>query len=153
MSEVPGVSHLPERECWELLRNCEVARLAVSVNDVPDIFPINFVIDHGTILFRTAEGTKLSATLANPEVAFEADGLDVELQNAWSVVVKGRAQEVTHLHELIDSMDLPLFPWHGAPKSTFIRITPETISGRSFHKVDRTRWDTPTTGVRRSASE
>jgi hypothetical protein len=38
-----------------LLRSAEVGRLAVSVADHPDIFPINYLVDHGTIVFWTGE--------------------------------------------------------------------------------------------------
>ena len=135
-----------------LLRSAEVARLAVAVNAQPDIFPINFVVDHGTIVFRTAAGSKLSAASSHL-VAFEVDGYDAETSEAWSVVIKGRAEEIKQLHERIESVDLPLFPWHAAPKSYFVRIVPETISGRRFHVVDSTAWETPTTGARRQSPE
>ena len=49
--------------CLDLLRRREVGRLAVSITDHPDIFPINDVVDRGTVVFRTAEGTKLAAAL------------------------------------------------------------------------------------------
>jgi nitroimidazol reductase NimA-like FMN-containing flavoprotein (pyridoxamine 5'-phosphate oxidase superfamily) len=153
MADGTGVIVVPEHTCWMLVRSAEVARLAVSVDAQPDIFPINFVVDHGTVVFRTAEGTKFSAVMANPVVAFEVDGHDTEANEAWSVVIKGRAEEIKQLHERIESMDLPLFPWHAAPKSRFLRIVPETISGRRFQLVDSTTWATPTTGARRSSPE
>jgi nitroimidazol reductase NimA-like FMN-containing flavoprotein (pyridoxamine 5'-phosphate oxidase superfamily) len=153
MTDSPGVTVLPEHTCWMLLRSAEVARLAVSVDARPDIFPINFVVDHGTVVFRTGEGSKFSAALANPVVAFEVDGHDPEAKEAWSVVITGRAEEIKQLHDRIESMDLPLFPWQAAPKSRFLRIVPETISGRRFSVVDSTAWDTPTKGVRRSSQE
>ena len=78
--------------CWNLLRSAEVGRLAVSIKDQPDIFPINFVVDHGTVVFRTAEGTKLAAAVLGRGVAFEADGFDAGAGEAWSVVIKGRAE-------------------------------------------------------------
>jgi uncharacterized protein len=153
MAESPGVIVLPEHTCWMLLRTAEVARLAVSVDATPDIFPVNFVVDHGTVVLRTSEGSKLSAALSNPVVAFEVDGYDVDANEAWSVVIKGRAEEIKQLHERIESMDLPLFPWQAAPKSRFLRIVPETISGRRFQVVDRAAWDSPTSGARRSSPE
>jgi nitroimidazol reductase NimA-like FMN-containing flavoprotein (pyridoxamine 5'-phosphate oxidase superfamily) len=153
MPDIPGVIVLPEHTCWMLLRTAEVARLAVSVDGVPDIFPVNFVVDHGTVVFRTAAGSKLSAALSNPVVAFEVDGYDAEVNEAWSVVIKGRAEEIKQLHERIESMDLPLFPWQAEPKSRFLRIVPEAISGRRFHVVDRAAWDTPTTGAPHSSQE
>jgi uncharacterized protein len=153
MTESPGVTVLPEHTCWMLLRTAEVARLAVSIDAVPDIFPVNFVVDHGTVVFRTAAGSKLSAALTNPVVAFEVDGYDAPLNEAWSVVIKGRAEEIKQLHERIESMDLPLFPWQAEPKSRFLRIVPETISGRRFHVVDRTAWDSPTRDAPHSSTE
>jgi nitroimidazol reductase NimA-like FMN-containing flavoprotein (pyridoxamine 5'-phosphate oxidase superfamily) len=147
MTDNTGVVVLAEHECWTLLRSTEVGRLAVCADAAPDIFPINFVVDHGTIVFRTADGSKLSAAVATPSVAFEVDGYDPGADEAWSVVIKGRAQEIKQLHERVESMDLPLFPWHAAPKGHFVRIEPGAISGRRFQVVDRTAWVTPTTGV------
>ena len=46
--------------------SAQVGRLAVSIKEQPDIFPINFVVDHGTVVFRTAEGTKLAAAVLGP---------------------------------------------------------------------------------------
>ena len=76
MSDDPGVTEVPEHTCWMLLRSVEVARLAVSVDAQPDIFPINFVVDHGTVVFRTDEGSKFAAMMSNRLVAFEVDGYD-----------------------------------------------------------------------------
>jgi uncharacterized protein len=153
MTDDPGVNPVPEHTCWKLLRSVEVARLAVSVDDRPDIFPLNFVVDHGTVVFRTGEGSKFAAMMSNPEVAFEVDGYDSAAQEAWSVVIHGRAEEIKQLHERIESMDLPLFPWQASPKPRFVRVVPELISGRRFHVVDSGAWDTPTRGARRSAPE
>ena len=36
-----GMEDLGAAECWSLLRHEEVGRLAVSIADHPDIFPIN----------------------------------------------------------------------------------------------------------------
>jgi nitroimidazol reductase NimA-like FMN-containing flavoprotein (pyridoxamine 5'-phosphate oxidase superfamily) len=132
-----GMTILEPDECWALLRTAEVGRLAVAIAARPDIFPINFVVDHGSVVFRTAEGTKLAASVLGIAVAFEVDGYDGDAGEAWSVVIKGRAQEIERMHELFDAMDLPLFPWHAAPKHRFVRITPEEVTGRRFRVVDR----------------
>ena len=60
------VENLDNHECWRLLRGVSVGRLAVWVDDHPDIFPINYKVDHGTLVFRTADGTKLQAATATP---------------------------------------------------------------------------------------
>jgi uncharacterized protein len=135
-----GITILEANTCWELLRSSEVGRLAVSIGNHPDIFPVNFIVDHGTVVFRTAEGTKLAAAVLGESVAFEVDGYDVEAGEAWSVVVKGRAVEIERMRDVFDALDLPLFPWHAAPKHRFVRIEPDDLSGRRFHVVDRTIW-------------
>lgn len=121
-------------QCWSLLRAESVGRLAVVLGDRPEIFPVNFVVDHGSIVFRTAAGTKLSAALGRP-VAFEVDSYDAAAGGAWSVVVAGSASEVDSLYDVLDALELPLFPWHAAPHPRIMRIEPESISGRRFHAV------------------
>jgi hypothetical protein len=148
-----GVTILAEHECWRLLRESEVGRLAVAVGSQADIFPINYLVDHGTILFRTAEGTKLAAAVASVGVAFEVDGYDPAAGEAWSVVLHGAAQEVQGLHEQLDVEGLPLFPWHAAPKHRFVRIVPSELSGRRFRVIPSARWRSPLTGIPRAAPE
>jgi uncharacterized protein len=149
----PGVAILDASACWRLLRSTEVGRLAVAVANHPDIFPINFLVDQGTIVFRTAEGSKLAAVVTSPIVAFEADGYEPEAGEAWSVVVKGRAQEIKRLHDLVETAAFPLFPWQAGPKHRFVRIVPEDISGRRFHIVDPSSWHTPFTDAPRAPQE
>ena len=77
---------------------------------------MNFVVDHGSVVFRTVEGTKLVAAVLGRAVAFEVDGYDAESGGAWSVVLKGGAVEIERMQDVFDALDLPLFPWHSAPK-------------------------------------
>jgi uncharacterized protein len=148
----PGVTDLEANACWALLRSHEVGRLALSIHDRPEIFPVNYVVDHGTVVFRTAEGTKLAGSVERG-VAFEADGYEPGTGEAWSVVVKGRAEEISRGQELLDTADLPLFPWHAAAKQRFVRIVPDEVTGRRFRVVGREAWKTPWTGAPRSAPE
>jgi uncharacterized protein len=145
-----GITMLEANTCWALLRSSEVGRLAVSIGNCPDIFPINFVVDHGTLVFRAAEGTKLPAAVLGEAVAFEVDGY-AEAGEAWSVVMRNRATEIERVQDVFDALDLPLFPWHAAPKHRFMRIEPENVSGRRFNVVDPSVWavdtDTPPTGA------
>jgi hypothetical protein len=126
---------LSESACWQRLRSQEVGRLAVVVDGRPEIFPINYVVDHGSVVFRTAQGSKLAAIVAGSLVAFEIDGEDPG--GAFSVVVKGGAAEIGDRYELFDALDLPLYSWHAAPKHHFIRILAEFVSGRRFEVQDR----------------
>lgn len=131
---------LPVHECWAMLRGVSVGRLALWVTDHPDIFPINFAVDHGTLVFRTGQGTKLAAALGETPVALEADGVDATSGIAWSVVVKGSAALIDSTEEVLDSFSLMLFPWQSGRKETFIRITPTSITGRKFKVVAPAQW-------------
>ena len=73
-----GVTILPAHECWDLLAGVTLGRLVTSVDGQPEIFPVNYVVQRRTILFRTAEGTKLVSTAINNHVVFEADDHNVE---------------------------------------------------------------------------
>jgi hypothetical protein len=130
-----GSTVLSMHECLDLLRTADVGRLAVSTTNLPDIFPINYVVDRGTVVFRTAAGAKLAAAVLGQGVAFEVDGVDAAAGDAWSVVIKGHAIEIERRQDLVDALDLPLFPWQAAPKHHFVRIEPVDISGRRFEIV------------------
>ena len=128
---------LSPAECWRLLRREEVGRLAISIADHPDIFPINYVVDGESVVFRTGAGTKLAASVLGRGVAFEIDGYDALEGDAWSVVIKGHARQVEHMLEYFEADDLPLFPWHASPKPDIVRIDPVEVTGRRFHVVER----------------
>ena len=138
-TESEGITILDTHTCLYLLGTCEVGRLAVWVTDHPDIFPINYVVDRGTVVFRTAEGTKLTAALLG-SVAFEVDGYDAGAGAAWSVVIKGYAIEIEQMDEYFDALDLPLFPWHAGRKHRFVRVEPVEITGRRFDVLSHARW-------------
>jgi len=63
---------------------------------------------------------------------FEVDGYEPEHGRAWSVVVKGRADNLERFEDLYRAQALPLFPWNAAPKERFVRLRPERLTGRRF---------------------
>jgi nitroimidazol reductase NimA-like FMN-containing flavoprotein (pyridoxamine 5'-phosphate oxidase superfamily) len=134
-----SVQELDTSTCWTLLRTAELGRLAVVVDGLPDIYPVNYVVDHGSVVFRTAAGSKLDAAVHGAGVAFEVDGAD-DFGNAWSVVLRGHASERRGMDEALETAALPLFPWHGARKPHFVRITPDVVSGRRFPIADESVW-------------
>lgn len=135
------LERLSESECWTLLRTVAVGRLATpTTHGGVDVFPINHVVDQGSIVFRTALGTKLTNVLEANEVAFEADNAAFSLHeqaerldDPWSVVVHGSAQLINQSTELFDSFELKVRPWHESDKPYFVRLTPTGVSGRRFH--------------------
>ena len=148
------VENLEHHDCWALLRTVSVGRLAVLADGRPDIFPVNYTVDGGTLVFRTGQGTKLSAaTGEDAAVAVEADGVDPNTGLAWSVVIKGTAALVKSTEEVLDTSRLYLFPWQSGRKDAFVRITPDSITGRRFKVADPMTWWTQISSSARTAPE
>lgn len=128
--ESQPISILPESECWELLKGVSLGRLVTSVDGEPEIFPVNFVVQHHTVLFSTAEGTKLVSAAINNHVLFEAD--DHGLSQGWSVIVKGIARTMRTDEEIREADRAQLLPWTATVKSHYVRIRPLSVTGRRF---------------------
>ncbi|WP_127476574.1 pyridoxamine 5'-phosphate oxidase family protein [Microbacterium sulfonylureivorans] len=125
-----AVSAMDEDACWNLLARNELGRLAVAVGGEPDIFPVNFVVDGPTVLFRTAPGSKLAEMSVNPRVAFEVDEYDETF--GASVVLKGTARRLELQREIDEADALPLAPWIPTLKYRWVRILPASVTGRRF---------------------
>lgn len=132
---------LTDAEAWDVLRGQALGRLAYQIAGEVYLVPVNYVVDGGRVVFRTAEGSKLFGTTVNHGVAFEVD--EVQADHAVSVVVRGTAQ---HLRGAAadEAGTLPLRPWVGTDKFELVAITVEEITGRRFH-LERSGRDEPST--------
>lgn len=128
--ESQPISILSEPESWDLLSSVALGRLVTSVNGEPEIFPVNFVVQRRTVLFRTAEGAKLVSAAINNHVLFEAD--DHEAGDGWSVIVRGLAQTLRTDEEIEEAERAELYPWTATTKRHYVRIRPLRITGRRF---------------------
>ncbi|MGO9927116.1 MAG: pyridoxamine 5'-phosphate oxidase family protein [Mycobacterium sp.] len=125
-----GVTILPVHECWDLMAGVALGRLVTSVDGQPEIFPVNYAVQRRTVLFRTAEGTKLVSTAINHRVLFEVD--DHSAAGGWSVIVKGHARSLRTNEEIEEAERAQVLPWTASEKSHYVRIIPETVTGRRF---------------------
>lgn len=149
----PEIELLSEDQCWEMLRGHVVGRLAVVIEDHPDIFPINYAVDNGSLIFRTAEGTKLYGSTSNTPVAFEIDGYEPTTEQAWSVVLRGTVMTIRAGSGLAAAENLTLEPWQGGIKNHLMRILPLNLSGRRFKVTRPDIWTTPISDARRASFE
>ncbi len=124
------VTILPVHECWELMAGVTLGRLVTSVDGQPEIFPVNYVVQNHTVLFRTAEGTKLVSTAINNRVLFEVD--DHNVAEGWSVIIKGRARSLRTNEQIEEAERAQLLPWTSYEKSHYVRVMPEMVTGRRF---------------------
>lgn len=143
--------------CWSHLRAAEVGRVAAVVDGVVTVRPVNFAVDGGGLLIRTGHGSVIAA-LAGATVVFEADGTEQSAGSdgpvaAWSVLVNGTLRAVSGAAPLLETFDVPLFPWHASPKPVFLRLVPDSMSGRRFLVADASTWSTPLDDLPRSATE
>jgi nitroimidazol reductase NimA-like FMN-containing flavoprotein (pyridoxamine 5'-phosphate oxidase superfamily) len=127
------VAYLDDQQCWAQLGEQELGRLVTRVGDALDIYPVNYVVDAESIVFRTAEGSKLFELAINDEVLFEVD--DHSDTEAWSVVVRGHAHRLDTSEEVQVADALPLRPWIPTLKYNYVRIVPTSLSGRRFHRA------------------
>lgn len=131
MPETDPITSLSSERCAALLGGNALGRLAISVDGHPDIYPVNYAYFHESIFFRTAEGSKLAASVVNPHVAFEIDGYSDS--SAWSVVVKGEARILDDDEDDLVTAEAKLNPWVPTIKMNLVGITPTEVSGRLFH--------------------
>lgn len=124
------VTELSADECRDRLAGGRLGRLVTRVGKVLDIFPVNYVLDGDDIVFRTAEGSKLFELTVNDEVLFEVD--EYTDTDAWSVVVRGKAERIEGEEEIAHADALPLTPWVPTMKRHYVRVRPESVSGRAF---------------------
>lgn len=148
-SDATWLEHLSPTECWALLAGEPVGRIGVLSDSAPEIYPVNHAVDRGTLVFRTDPGGKLRALLRSPAVCFEVDAADPVDGAWWSVLVKGRAVEITDPDELREVGALPLDYWALGEKAHWVRIVPDEVTGRRLWNVPhlRARAGTPPGGA------
>lgn len=125
-----GLEVLDRDECLRLLGVAGVGRVAVIDGGHPMIFPVNYAVDADDVVFRTASGTKFDAAARGQIVAFEIDEADPIYHTGWSVVVTGRAEEITDAERLARIDAGRLRPWADGVKDHVVAVRGERVTGR-----------------------
>jgi uncharacterized protein len=124
----PGhLSEMDGPECLELLAGHEVGRVAYCDDLGPVVLPVNYTLDHDTVLIQVSPHSVLGRRLQG-RASFEIDDFDDYNESGWSVLVRGEASYV-------DAGDLPAdagrpHSWAEGQRTLHVRITPSLISGR-----------------------
>ena len=121
---------LTKETCEELLGTAVVGRLGVIIDGKPQVFPISHVYEGGSVIFPTNDRTKMHAALAWPWVGFEVDGIDADGVHGWSVMVQGRAEEITDADGIERAAARRTAPWRTGESVHWIRIVPTEMTGR-----------------------
>ena len=127
------IRQLSEAECRERLQHHGfIGRLGFVAGGHPMILPVNYVADGDSIAFCTEAGTKLDSLAGGADVVFEIDDSRPLYRSGWSVVITGKAREVTNHDELARLRSGPLRSWAVGPDAHWVRIEVREISGREI---------------------
>jgi nitroimidazol reductase NimA-like FMN-containing flavoprotein (pyridoxamine 5'-phosphate oxidase superfamily) len=120
---------IPRQEALRLLASVPVGRIVFTVQALPAIQPVNFVLDDEAVVIRIGEGSTLITALKNAVVAFEADEIDSAQRTGWSVTITGRAVEIGDPAERA-RLALLVVPRGSGLRNHFIRIPAEVVKAR-----------------------
>jgi nitroimidazol reductase NimA-like FMN-containing flavoprotein (pyridoxamine 5'-phosphate oxidase superfamily) len=137
-SDGSALEQMSRDECLALMASMPVGRIIYTRRAMPAVEVVNFALDHGDIVVRTARDGKLAAAARGAVVAFEADSLDLAQRTGWSVTAIGQAHEVTDAGEVARLGTIGLNSWAPGTRDLFIRISPVILTGRHLH-TDRTQ--------------
>ena len=132
----PIVEALGEDECLKLISPGGVGRLAFTGRYGLSVFPVNYKVHEGSVVFRTAayspsdEDLRTGIPDAEYKVAFEVDAFDVAAREGWSVLIQGPAHHMDSLTEHKAALATGVEPWAGGEREQAICITPTRVTGR-----------------------
>jgi len=129
---VAVIRFLDQERCRELLTEASVGRVAVVVNGVPEVVPVNYGVLDGDVVFRSGTGTKLHAALAEQPVSFEVDRIDEATRTGWSVLLSGTSSIVSDPDERAKVEALGLDAWAPGRRDDIVRVRADLMSGREI---------------------
>ncbi|MGE7435756.1 pyridoxamine 5'-phosphate oxidase family protein [Kitasatospora sp. NPDC001175] len=131
----PALFRLTEPECWEMLGDHGIGRIALAAEPGPVVFPVNYLIDARTVVYRT-DPNGGAAVAADTSVSVQVDHIDDRLRQGWSVLVVGTTRHVDDLEAVERLARLPgSRPWAGGHRPLWVRIQPERVTGRRIGSI------------------
>ncbi len=120
-------SEIPAWECYELLDEQRVGRLAIIENGYPVAIPVSYRMtgEHADrrIVIRTAPSTTIAQYQG--QSSLEVDHIDERERTAWSVIARGA------LHKLFGGDSLPdPQPWLIDGRHQWLALSIVAVSGR-----------------------
>lgn len=126
---------LTEEQCLELIAPGGIGRIGYNSRYGPTVLPVNYALQDGAVVFRTAVHGPLDEDLrtgiadADYRVAFEIDSIDPVRRGGWSVLIVGPAHHVTGTGEDAGRAS-GIESWAPGERELFVRIVPARITGR-----------------------
>lgn len=135
-----SLEHLDEAESLRLISSGSVGRIAFSGRYGLSVFPVNYKLHEGRIVFRTVrhsptgEDLRTGIAHADFQVAFEIDEIDIATREGWSVLIQGPAHHMDSDSERAWVREAGVEPWPGGAREDAIAITPTRITGRRIRQ-------------------
>jgi len=129
------IEELSEDQCLNLISGGGIGRIAYTGRFGPAVLPVNYVLQDGAVVFRTAahgpldEDLRTGITDADYKVAFEIDSIDLGTKCGWSVLIQGPAHHVAGAEEEAVRR-AGVESWAPGARELFVRIVPSRITGR-----------------------
>ncbi len=127
----PSLDVLTEPECWRLLDDHGVGRIAflAEPDNLPHVHPLNYIVRDRGLVLRTRRGSLLDSTVGQGAggcpASFEVDHIDDAQSEGWSVLLRGRAA-VTDMADEAAAVE----PWAGGVRVRQVCLTPRMVTGR-----------------------
>jgi len=119
---------IPSQRCWELLATASVGRLALSVQALPVILPVQYYVTGHRLAACLGHHTIPKRSLHDAIIAFTADAIDPAARSGWSVQIQGRSSIPGP--DGLDGFDTGC----GQPTAgQIVAIEPGTITGYYVH--------------------
>ncbi|HYT39491.1 MAG TPA: pyridoxamine 5'-phosphate oxidase family protein [Acidimicrobiia bacterium] len=126
--DFPHLERLSAADCRRLLPGATVGRLVVPTPNFPTFEAVSFAVVEGELVLAVRPGSAGDALAAGTLVAFEADVLDHQAQQGWSVVVKGPVEDVDA--DVAELVRPALAPWRAGPRDRLLLVRSERITGQ-----------------------
>ncbi len=131
-----AIQTLSKQECLGLLARVPIGRVALTLNALPVIFPVNYTLTGDSVIFGAMAGSSLSNATDGAVTAFQADSYDPNNRSGWTVMAVGQALHVRDA-ETLGRLELEGAlpePWAiGQSADHYFRID---LSGVSGHRIE-----------------
>lgn len=146
-SYIVTMSELETDVCWRLVSKARFGRVGFIRDGEPWVLPVNCAVVEESVVFRTARGSMLHLLAPNAVVTFEADGTDRVAESGWSVLIRGRVQEISDPDLLARAAETGLRSWGPGLRDRWIRIEPFEVTGRIIARGFRPETEHPPSAI------
>src|SRR6516164_3105964 len=116
---------ITEAECWALLGSASVGRLALSLQALPAILPVQYYLDGDKVALCLGHYEVPRQAITNTVAAFVADAIDTTTSQGWAVQVLGKVAPPQSMNGPGDCGQ------HAGGQ--VIHLVPATIAGQRLH--------------------